>query len=48
MSKAVMLSIRDCEKCDETRASACNRCIFDREIKHPPQSWCYVLEDYHA
>ena len=39
--------IRDCEKCDETRASACNRCIFDREIKHPPQSWCYVevMED---
>jgi predicted transcriptional regulator len=34
--------IRDCEKCDEPRASACNQCIFDREIKHPPQSWCYV------
>lgn len=19
-----------------------------RELDHPPQSWCYVLEDYHA
>ena len=38
--------IRDCEKCDEPRASACNQCIFDREIKHPPQSWCYVKEAF--
>lgn len=38
----------ECNECDAKWASECNTCYEKNKIKRPPQSWCYVLEDYHA
>ena len=38
----------ECNECDAKWASECNTCYEKNKIKRPPQSWCYVEEDYHA
>ena len=34
----------ECNECDAKWATECNACHEEKQVKRPPQNWCYVEE----